>query len=111
MNLRIDFAEPLLPADVAHELKTADLDDFYAARDNVARNNLFFVLLASYQHYATQDDAELAAHLAFLLAYYLFVALTPPASAELAAYYIGQAISFNRLNEYEEWRQLIERGN
>lgn len=111
MDLRIDFSEPLLAADVAHKLKTADLDDFYAAQDDNARNNLFFVLLASYQHYAARNEAELAAHLAFLLAYYLFVTLTPPASAELAAYYIEQAISLNPLREYEEWRQLMERGN
>ena len=111
MELRIDFTEPLLSAGVAHKLQTADLDNFYAAHDDNDRNNLFFVLLASYQHYAAQDEKELAAHLAFLLAYYLFVALTPPASAELAAYYIRQAISLNPLDEYEKWRQLMERGN
>ena len=52
-----------------------------------------------------------AAKCAFLLAYYVFIPLTPPASCELAIYYIDIALEWNDTPEYREWKNLIERGN
>lgn len=53
----------------------------------------------------------MAAHASFLIAYYLFILLTPPGSAQLALHYINQAITLNPLPLYSEWLALIEKGN
>jgi len=52
-----------------------------------------------------------AAHLNYLIAYYFFTALTPPASDVLAKYYIKQAITLNPLPQYLEEAMFIENGN
>jgi len=52
-----------------------------------------------------------AAHCAFLMAYYLFIPLTPPASFELAEFYIDRALEWNETPEYREWKKLIDKGN
>lgn len=41
----------------------------------------------------------------------LFVPLTPPASSELARFYIDQALAWEDTPEYRQWKKLIEEGN
>ena len=69
------------------------------------------MLLASLHHYEDAGDKIRAAHLSFLAAYYLFVALTPPGSCQLALHYIKKAIALNDTSAYREWLALIEKGN
>jgi hypothetical protein len=113
MQLRIDWEKPVIAENDVLRIQTADLNDFYIAAgdDAFAKNNLFFILLNSLHKYSASGENEKAAHLAFLLAYYLFIALTPPGSCELALYYIKLAISLNPLGEYSEWLAFIEKGN
>ena len=66
---------------------------------------------ASFRRHLEAGRAELSAHLAFLTAYYLFTPLTPPASWELATYYIREALRLHPAQEYREWCALIEKGN
>ena len=109
--LGIDWENPLICAEKALDIRCSDLDDFYAGASDADRMNLFFVLLCSL-HRCIEDNWQAeAAHLSFLIAYYLFVPLTPPASQELAAYYIRQAISINPCEEYSRWLALIDQGN
>ncbi len=49
--------------------------------------------------------------IAFLMAYYLFLPLTPPASFELAEFYIDRALEWNETPEYRKWKDLINEGN
>lgn len=110
MKLSVDFGSPRLDWDTVERVTPTDLNDFYASASEVDRLNLFFVLLNT-----LNDDAAHApvreAHLCFLLAYYLFVPLTPPGSASLALHYIRRAIALDPKAEYREWLALIERGN
>lgn len=92
-------------------MTTADLDSFYASAGEVDQLNLFFQLEASFHRYLAEGRAELAAHLAFLTAYYLFTPLTPPASWELALHYIREAVRLAPCPEYREWLVLMEKGN
>ena len=45
------------------------------------------------------------------MAYYLFVALTPPASFELAEFYIDRALEWGATPEYRRWKAIIDEGN
>ena len=111
MILKINWQEPTIQENDVMQIQPTNLDDFYATADSFDRTNLFFVLLTSFHHYFDKGEQGKAAHLSFLMAYYLFIALTPPGSWKLAVHYINQAISLNPLDEYKEWLPLIEKGN
>lgn len=111
MALKINWKEPIIQESDVMQIQPSNLDDFYVTADNFDKTNLFFVLLTSLHHYLDKGKQENAAHLSFLIAYYLFITLTPPGSWELAVHYIKQAISLNPLEEYKEWLPLIEKGN
>lgn len=111
MILSIDWENPILEAGAILNIKPTDLNGFYAGASDFDKTNLFFMLLTSFHHYLQQGEREKAAHLSFLMAYYLFVPLTPPGSQPLSLHYIKQAIGLNPLEEYLEWLPLIERGN
>lgn len=111
MKINIDFNEPIICKKEILDIRPSDLDDFYSTASAWDKNNLFFILLTSIHHYEGSGDPVEAAHLNFLAAYYLFVALTPPGSSHLALRYINRAISFNHLAEYDEWLALIKKGN
>jgi len=109
--LKIDWGNPIIESTDVLCVKPTDLNDFYVTASDFDKTNLFFVLLASFHYYLEIGLKEEAAHLSFLMAYYLFVPLTPPGSWTLAMYYIKQAISLNPIEEYKEWLPLIEQGN
>lgn len=111
MKLAIDFGDPVFPKEAVLSITPNDLDEFYVAASDFDKSNLFFMLLTSLHHYEGGGDARRAAHLSFLIAYYLFITLTPPGSFDLAMHYIGKAISLNPIPEYEEWLGLIKKGN
>lgn len=111
MKILIDFNEPIICKEKVLAIRPADLDDFYLTASDYDKNNLFFVLLNSMLHYESRGDIVVVAHLNFLAAYYLFNALTPPGSQSLALHYINRAVSLNHLAEYDEWLDLIKKGN
>ena len=111
MNINIDFSKPILSPESALALQPTNLNEFYAGAGDFDKSNLFFVLLTSMHHYQDKGDTLRAGHLCFLLAYYLFVPLTPPGSALLALHYIRKAIQYNDLPEYRQWLELIQKGN
>ena len=111
MTLLIDWGNYLIPERDVLQIKTLDLEDFYAAASDLDKANLYFVLLCSFYHYMSKGRRETAARLSFLLACYLFMCFCPPASGELAAHYIEQAVSLHPTGQYKEWQKLIQRGN
>lgn len=111
MLLTTNWEKPIFEEEIILQIQPTDLDDSYVAASDFDKSNLFFVLLTSYHHYLDSGKRELAAHLCFLMAYYLFITLTPPGSMELALHYIKEAISLNPLETYKEWLFFIEKGN
>ena len=109
--VKIDWGTPLISENDAMQIETLDLEDFYATASDLDKANLYFVLLNSFHHYMSKEKRETAAHLSFLMAYYLFMCLCPPASCELAMHHIEQAISLHPTEQYEEWREHICEGN
>lgn len=112
MELKVDFGHPLFEESAASALTAADLDDFYVKATELEKLNLFFVLEASFHKYLSDGKDELAARLAFLTAYYVFIPLTPPASWYLALHYIHEAVRLDPCNKnYAAWLSLIKKGN
>ena len=87
------------------------MNDFYAEASEGDRLNLFFVLEASLHRLESGNNVKAAARCAFLMAYYLFVPLTPPASMELAEFYIGKALEWDETPEYRQWKAMIDERN
>ena len=108
MKLHIDWDRPVFPAGSVLAIEPRDLDDFYVQASDLDKGNLFFVLLTSFHHYLDKGDQPRAAHLSFLIAYYLFTPLTPPGCWPLAIHYIRRAVDLNPLPQYREWRSIIE---
>ena len=75
------------------------------------RLNLFFMLEATLHRFEKENRLKAAARCAFLMAYYLFNPLTPPASFELAEFYIDRAIEWDETPEYSRWKRTIDQGN
>ncbi len=111
MEINIDFEHPYFDAKTIFELELNDLDSFYQDESEISQLNLFFVLEASLHKFQSENNAKAAARCAFLMAYYLFTPLTPPASFELAEFYIDKALEWNEMPEYREWKNLIDKGN
>ena len=111
MKITIDFSHPYFEEETILALTPQDLDDFYVEANEVDRLNLFFVLEASLHRLQNEDRRKVAARCAFLMAYYLFVPLTPPASSELAGFYIDKALEWEETLEYLQWKKIIEEGN
>lgn len=111
MELGIDWGRPVIPAEEVGKIQPRDLDDFYFRASDLDKSNLFFLLLNSLHHYEAEGDGKRAARLSFLAACYLFIALTPVGSWDLARYYIAKAVALDREPEYLTWQALIEKGN
>ena len=58
-----------------------------------------------------KNRAKAVARCALLMAYYLFIPLTPPASYELAEFYIDKALELDERPEYRQWKKVIDEGN
>lgn len=111
MKIIIDFGHPYFEESTIFELELNDLDNFCINANEVNRLNLFFVLEASLHRFQSENNTKAAARCAFLMAYYLFVPLTPPASFELAEFYTDKALEWNETAEYRKWENLIDEGN
>ena len=105
------FGHPILSQEEAESLHPRNLNDLCTSTEELDEINFFFMLLASYHHHLGRGRRELAAHLAFLMAYDLFILITPLSSCPLSLHYIRQAIALNPLEDYLEWERLIQQGN
>ena len=103
MKIRITFERPYFEEATILALTSHDLDDFYVEANEVDRQNLIFMLEASLHRFQRENRRKAAARCAFLMAYYLFVPLMPPASSELARFYIDQALAWEDTPEYRQW--------
>lgn len=106
MKIKIDFGCPYFDEETIFKL--SHLDDFYTDENDVNRISLFFVLEATLHKFQGKNSVKAAARCAFLMAYYLFIPLTPPATYELAAFYIDKALELDERSEYRHWKEAID---
>ncbi len=108
MKLEINLNKPFYDENEILDIQPTDLNEFYDPLNEENGLKMYFQLLATY---IRVKNREKKAHAAFLITYYLFILLTPPASCELALYYIRKAIELDPLEEYIEFEKLVLMGN
>ena len=111
MKIKIDFEHPYFDKDAIFFLTINDLNCFYSDENEINRLNLFFILEASLHKFQSEKNRKAAARCAFLMAYYLFIPLTPPASFDLAEFYIDRALEWDETPEYRQWKKAIDERN
>lgn len=109
--INIDFNQPVISEDNILAMIPRDIDDQYEVSSEIERFNLFFILLATFHSCEDSNKTVLAAHMAYLLSYYLFVALTPPGSEKLALHYAQKALELNPSSLYTQWYDFVLTGN
>jgi len=106
-----DYHSSVIPSEKVMELTEKDLDDLYAYSKEADKMNTFFHLLNQYI-YLKQCDAKVeTAHICYLISYYVFTALTPPHSEEIAMEFAKMAVQYNNDIKYHNWIEEIKKGN
>lgn len=109
MIIEIDFSRPYINEKTAESLTVDDLYDSYEKYTETDQANLYFVMLNSAIYFEKNEKNTTAAHMYYLIAYYLFDMLTPPASCDLACLYAEKAVHLDRCMEYEaEYRRMLQ---
>lgn len=111
MRLVIDWNNPCLDDEQIASIALHDLDDFYANATPIDQLNLFFVLLNTCVQAQERGERVVEARLCYLMAYYLFVPLTPPGAQPLAQRCIDRAVELVPCPEYRDWQRIISEGN
>lgn len=109
--ININFENPVISEENILQITTSEIDNLYSILTETDQFNLFFVLLTTMDEYEKKDKIEAAAHVAYLLSYYLFVALTPPGSEQLALRYAEKAIEMNPVAIHKNWKKIVINGN
>lgn len=107
----INYDNYIIPVDKIMQLSITDLEDLYNQEDTFYKYNIFFILLNEYIILKEQKLVDELAHVCYLLSYYLFIPLTPPASEELAEFYAKEAIYYNGIDKYKDWLKYLKEGN
>ncbi|MBQ2141313.1 MAG: hypothetical protein II433_09500 [Acidaminococcaceae bacterium] len=98
--------------EVANKITREGMDDLYAMSNDVEKSNIFFNLQFIFISVKASGDRKLAAHIGYIISYYLFVLLTPPHSEEIALYYANEAVELaNKEEKYVEWVDFVKEGN
>ncbi|TCW33334.1 hypothetical protein EDC21_12216 [Thermohydrogenium kirishiense] len=106
-----DYYSSVIPIESVMELSENDLDDIYANSTDIERMNVFFHLFNQYIFLKQQDANKEVAHICYLISYYVFTALTPPHSENIALEFAKKAIQYNNDEKYTEWVKEVLRGN
>lgn len=108
-EISLDYKNPILSEEKILKISEKEVNDFYAKTQNSYQQyDLFFFLLNSFNAYLNTGKAVIAAKVAFLLSYYLHIALTPIANLDLALHFIEEAIKLDARTEYEQIKRSIE---
>ncbi len=111
MSKYFKYESSFIPSEEVMKLDERILDDLYATSSTTEKCNIFFHLQNEYYYLLNGKDYKNAAHICYLISYYLFTALTPPHSETLAREYALTAIKLDDLPMYREWLSEVEMGN
>lgn len=111
MHKYFKYESTFIPIKEVMELNEKILDDLYATSSETEKFNVFFHLQNEYYYLLNKKEYKKAAHICYLISYYLFIALTPPHSESLAREYALAAIKLDDLPMYREWLNEVEMGN
>lgn len=108
-EISLDYKNPILSEEAIRKISEEEINDFYEKTQNSYKQyELFFLLLNSFNAYLDDGKTTVAAKTAFLLSYYLYIALTPIAYLDLALHFIDEAIKLDARTEYNQIKRSIE---
>lgn len=87
------FEGPEIPREHVLELSTGYLNDIYVKSTEVNGLNVFFHLINELIYLEELKAAEEAAHICYLISYYIFISLTPPHSESIAMEYAKKQLA------------------
>lgn len=100
-----------IPTNEICNINKDDLDSIYnkysRSNQKYMIYNIYFILLYNYIKCKRTSNNDEAAHLAFLMSYYIFKYIDIPEKANLSKEYIKQAINKKPLKEYTEWYDFL----
>lgn len=105
------YESAVIPEEMIMELSEDDLDTIYADGNSEDRFNAYFHLENELNYLMEQKRYSMAAHVCYLISYYLFTALTPPHSESLALAYAKKALDLFPTDQYRKWIEEVKRGN
>jgi hypothetical protein len=111
MKIKIDFGTPFIPEEDVLSVTVNDICAQYVKSTVYDQFNIFFVLLTTFHMCEDKGERVLAAHVAYLASYYLFLPLTPPGSMELALHYAKKAMELDPSDFYAQWIEAVLEGN
>lgn len=106
-----EFHSQLIPVKNIFDLTEAILSDLYTQSNEVEGLNIYFHLQYNYYSLLKNNHFKEAAHICYLMSYYLFVPLTPPHSESLALEFATKAEELNPNEKYVQWIEYVLKGN
>lgn len=114
MNIKqyfFEYESSYIPAEEVMQITETMLDDFYLKANDTEQFNVFFHLQNELFYLLNKGLNKEAAHISYLISYYLFVVLTPPHSEILAQEFAKEAIKMDNCPKYLEWLDEVKAGN
>jgi hypothetical protein len=105
------YESPEIPKEAIMELTENDLDDLYVKCDEIEGINVFFHLQNEYIYLKEQNAQKELAYICYLISYYIFNPLTPPHSEHIAMYYAKKALYYDNDKKYNDWIEIVSKGN
>lgn len=105
------YESTYIPNDEVLKIDERMLDDLYSTSNEIEKFNVFFHLQNEYFYLLNNGKHKEAAHICYLISYYLFTALTPPHSETLAQEFAITAMKLDNSPKYLEWLSEVKNGN
>lgn len=100
-----------IPADEVFLITEETLDNIYTSSSEADQFRPFFHLQNEYFILKNQNLARETAYVCYLISYYVFTALTPPHSEEIALEFAQEAVRRDPCAKYIQWLDIVKQGN
>lgn len=92
-----------LQDDMVLQINKDMIDDFCAHSTETDRFHALFNLQKEYMSLQSKHKKAAAAHISYLISYYLSIATTLPRAEDLRHYYANAAVDLNPCELYRDW--------
>jgi len=100
-----------IPADEVFLITEDTLDSLYAKSSETEQFYPFFHLCNEYFILKKKNLSKETAYVCYLISYYVFTALTPPHSEEIALEFANEAVRSDPCTKYIQWLDIVKQGN
>ena len=105
------FEHSGLSVDDLFSITEDSLDSLYAKSSETEQFYPFFDLCNEYFILKKKNLSKETAYVCYLISYYVFTALTPPHSEEIALEFANEAVRSDPCTKYIQWLYIVKQGN